>query len=188
MRLGDLQDRVLDVLQILGARLDRPAVAPAIRAWRAAADAEISFPWNTGFVGRKRELLDVEAMLCGGAPSHDKVAGKRPMPLDGSITGASFLHGVVCISAASGAGKTELVLEFAHRYAHEYKKVLWVHGEARYLRQSYLKLADHLGVAFGDNVLQTTTTERARSLHWIEGVAIEKINKELTRLVGWPGH
>jgi hypothetical protein len=181
LRLGDLRDRVLDVLQILGPRLGRPAVAPAVRAWRAAADAEIPFPWNTGFVGRERELLDVEAMLRGGAPAHDQAAGKRPMPLDGSITGASFLHGVVCISAASGAGKTELVLEFAHRHAHEYKKVLWVHGEARYLRQSYLKLADHLGVAVGDNVLQTTTTERARSLHGIEGVAIEKIKKELTR-------
>ena len=181
LRLGDLRDRVLDVLQILGARLGRPAVAPAVRAWRAAADAEIPFPWNTGFVGRERELLDVEAMLRGGAPANDKAAGKRPMAQDGSITGTSFLLGVVCISAASGAGKTELVLEFAHRHAHEYKKVLWVHGEARYLRQSYLKLADHLGIAVGDNVLQTTTTERARSLHGIEGVAIEKIKKELTR-------
>ncbi|XP_066396477.1 uncharacterized protein [Miscanthus floridulus] len=107
--------------------------------------------------------------------------GRGRCPWTASITGASFLHGVVCISAASGAGKTELVLEFAHRHAHEYKKVLWVHGEARYLRQSYLKLADHLGVAVGDNVLQTTTTERPRSLHGIEGVAIEKIKKELTR-------
>ncbi|XP_066342279.1 uncharacterized protein [Miscanthus floridulus] len=151
VRLDDLRDCVLNVLQILGARLDRPAVAPAVRAWRATADAEIPFPWNTGFIGRERELLDVEAMLCGGAPAHDKVAGKRSMPLDGSITGASFLHGVVCISAASSAGKTELVLEFAHRHAHVYKKVLWVHGEARYLRQSYLKLADHLGIAVGDN-------------------------------------
>jgi hypothetical protein len=182
VRLGDLRNRVIDVLQTLGARLGRPAVAPAVRAWRAAADAEIPFPWNTCFAGRERELLDVEAMLRGSAPAahDDKVAGKRPMPLYGSVTGALFLHGVLCISAASGAGKTELVLEFAHRHAHEYKKVLWVHGEARYLRQSYLKLADHLGVAVGDNVIQTAT-ERARSLREIEGLAIAKIKKELTR-------
>jgi hypothetical protein len=54
------------------------------------------------------------------------------MPLDGSITWAPLLHGVVycvCISAASSAGKTELVVEFAHRHAHEYKNVLWVHGD-----------------------------------------------------------
>ena len=40
-----------------------------------------------------------------------------------------------------------------------------------------------MGVVVGDNVLQTTMTERARSLHEIkvEGAAIAKIKKELTR-------
>lgn len=45
----------------------------------------------------------MEAMLRGGAPAHDKAAGKRSMPLDGSIIRASFLYGVVCISVAFGA-------------------------------------------------------------------------------------
>jgi hypothetical protein len=110
-------------------------------------------------------------MLRGGAPAHDKAAGKTE----------PFLHGVVCISSASRAGKTELVLEFADRRVEYIGPLGSRRGKAmRYLRESYLKLADHLGVAVGDNVLQTTS-QRARSLHGIEGVAIAKIKKELTR-------
>ncbi|RCV38670.1 hypothetical protein SETIT_8G161300v2 [Setaria italica] len=181
VRVGDLRDRILDVLEIVGARLGRRAVAAAIRAWRAEAELEIPFPWNAGFVGREKELLELESMLRGGASAHNKAAGKRPMFLDGAVSGEGpFLDGVVCISGTSGAGKTELALEFAHRHSHEYKKVLWVHGEARYLRQSYLKLADHLGIAVGDS-LSSSKGRSARPLHGIEGDAIAKINKELTR-------
>ena len=58
-----------------------------------------------------------------------------------------------------------------------------MHGEARYLRQSYLKLPDHLGIAVGDSFLLQSTGWRAaaRSLHDIEGDAIAKINNELAR-------
>ncbi|OEL31945.1 hypothetical protein BAE44_0007036 [Dichanthelium oligosanthes] len=181
VRAGDLRDRVLDVLEILGARLGRPAVAPAVRAWRAEAYLEIPFPWNAGFLGREKELLDLESMLRDGARAHDKAAGKRPMLPNGAVRDGLFLDGVVCISGGSGAGKTELALEFAHRHSHEYKKVLWVHGEPRYLRQNYLKLADHLGIAVGDNFLQSNNGRAPRSLRDIEGDAIAKINKELTR-------
>jgi hypothetical protein len=181
VRVGDLRDRVLDVLEIVGARLGRRAVAAAVRAWRAEAELEIPFPWNAGFVGRERELLELESMLRGGASARSKAAGKRPMFLDGAVSGEStFLDGVVCITGASGAGKTELALEFAHRHSHEYKKVLWVHGEARYLRQNYLKLADHLGIAVGDSI-SPSKGRSARPLHIIEGDAIAKINKEFTR-------
>ncbi|XP_062198323.1 uncharacterized protein LOC133901045 [Phragmites australis] len=177
---GDLRDRVLDVLEILGARLGRRAVTAAVKAWRAAADMELPFPRNAGFVGREKELLDVEAMLRGSERAYGNAAGKRAMDLDEMVIDEGpFVNGVVCISGVSGAGKTELALEFAHRLAHEYKKVLWVHGEARYLRQSYLKLADHLGVAVGDGISQST--DRSRSLPDIEGDAIAKIRKELMR-------
>nr|CAB3491840.1 unnamed protein product [Digitaria exilis] len=180
VRGGDLRDRVLDVVELVGARLGRRTVGPTVRAWRAEAQLEIPFPWNKGFVGREKELLDVDAMLRGGAAHHralldnDKASGKRPM----------YLDGVVCITGGSGAGKTELALEFVHRHCHEYKKVLWVHGEARYLRQSFLKLTDHLGIAVGDTTFFQSKSRSAtttRSLHDIEGDAIAKIKKELTR-------
>ncbi|KAJ1275926.1 hypothetical protein BS78_05G173700 [Paspalum vaginatum] len=184
VRVGDLRGSVFDVLEILGARLGRRAVALAISAWRAAADTEIPFQWNTGFVGRETELVELESTLRGGARALDKAAGKRPVNLHGAFSEGSFLDCVaVCVSGASGAGKTELALEFAHRHSHEYKKVLWVHGEARYLRQSYLKLADHLGVSVGDSISPSSTpADRARRrLHEIEGGAIAKVKKELTR-------
>nr|CAB3490111.1 unnamed protein product [Digitaria exilis] len=191
VRGGDLRDRVLDVVELVGARLGRRAVGPTVRAWRAEAELKIPFPWNEGFVGREKELLDVDAMLRGGAAHHralldnDKASGKRPMYLD-VVNNGAFLDGVVCITGSSGAGKTELALEFVHRHCHQYKKVLWVHGEARYLRQSFLKLADHLGIAVGDTIFfqskaRSTTTTTTRNLHDIEGDAIAKIKKELTR-------
>ncbi|CAL4992359.1 unnamed protein product [Urochloa decumbens] len=191
---GDLRERVLDVLGIVGALLGRRAVAPTVAAWRAEAALEIPFPRNAGFVGRVNELLDLESMLLlrGGAAActgarDDK--WKMPVRAPSGVTGGAageFLDGVVCIAGASGAGKTELAVEFAHRHAHEYKKVLWVHGEARYLRQSYLKLADRLGVAVGDTFLlpsktPTTNNTNAKTLYDIEGDAIAKINKELAR-------
>ncbi|CAO2149353.1 unnamed protein product [Urochloa humidicola] len=182
---GGLRNGVLDVLEILGARLGRRAVAPAVVASRAEAALEIPFPRNAAFVGRERELLDLKSMLRrrrrGGRSSHghdDK--GKSPIRT-AAVEGGAYLDGVVCITGASGAGKTELALEFAHRHAHEYKKVLWVHGEARYLRQSYLKLADRLGVAVGDTLLPSKTPTTTKTLYDIEGDAIAKINKELAR-------
>uniref|UniRef100_J3N960 AAA+ ATPase domain-containing protein n=1 Tax=Oryza brachyantha TaxID=4533 RepID=J3N960_ORYBR len=97
------------------------------------------------------------------------------------------MDGIACISGPSGSGKTELVLEYAHRHAMEYKKVLWVCGEARYLRMGYLKLADQLGLAVGDDLSLIAAGDRSSSgrKEWvfrgIEGDAIAKIKKELSR-------
>jgi hypothetical protein len=178
--------RLIDLLEIVGSRLGRRAVADAVRSWRAAAAAhpELPFARNERFVGRESELLDLEAVLFGKRPMHlveVEVFGGEP----------AFMDGVVCISGASGAGKTELVLEYAHRHAMEYKKVLWVRGEARYLRMGYLKLADRLGLAVGDDLSLIATGDRRSSgskkaeKEWIfrglESDAIAKIRKELTR-------
>ncbi|EEC68403.1 hypothetical protein OsI_36566 [Oryza sativa Indica Group] len=178
--------RLIDLLEIVGSRLGRRAVTDAVRSWRAAAAAhpELPFARNERFVGRESELLDLEAVLFGKRPMHlveVEVFGGEP----------AFMDGVVCISGASGAGKTELVLEYAHRHAMEYKKVLWVRGEARYLRMGYLKLADRLGLAVGDDLSLIATGDRRSSgskkaeKEWIfrglESDAIAKIRKELTR-------
>lgn len=184
---GDVRDRVLDVLDALGARLGRRAVVAAVSRWRAAAeqDPELPFPRNAGFVGRAKELADVAALLRGGptrAYSKALKQAARDEELMGQLTIdqdlGPFVSGAVCVSGPSGAGKTELVLEFAHRYSRQYKRVLWVHGEPRFLRLSYLRLADHLGVAVGDD---PAAASGPRSLPEIEGDAIAKIRKELAR-------
>ncbi|KAM0070655.1 putative P-loop containing nucleoside triphosphate hydrolase [Helianthus debilis subsp. tardiflorus] len=48
---------------------------------------------------------------------------------------------VMCITGGPGMGKTEVALEFEHRYSHRYKMVIWVGGEFRYLRQHLLNLS-----------------------------------------------
>jgi hypothetical protein len=53
---------------------------------------------------------------------------------------------VIFINGSSGIGKTELALEFAYRYSQWYKMVLWIGGEARYLRQNILNLSMSLGL------------------------------------------
>ncbi|KAG8090032.1 hypothetical protein GUJ93_ZPchr0011g28540 [Zizania palustris] len=179
---GNQRNRLIDLLEILTSRLGRRAMTEAVRSWRAAAYPELPFLRNAGFVGRERELLDLEAVLLGGARSR----GKRPMHMAevDAYGETAFLNGVVCISGPSGAGKTELVLEFAHRHAQDYKKVLWVRGEARYLRFGYLKLADQLGLAVGDDlsIVAAAAPSRKRWIfHGIESDSIAKIRKELTR-------
>ncbi|KAB8115652.1 hypothetical protein EE612_056293 [Oryza sativa] len=178
--------RLIDLLEIVGSRLGRRAVTDAVRSWRAAAAVhpELPFARNERFVGRESELLDLEAVLFGKRPMH-------LVEVEVFCGEPAFMDGVVCISGASGAGKTELVLEYAHRRAMEYKKVLWVRGEARYLRMGYLKLADQLGLAVGDDLSLIAAGDRRSSgskkaeKEWIfrglESDAIAKIRKELTR-------
>jgi len=177
VHVGDLCDCVLDMIEILSAQLERRAMVPAVGAWCAEADLEIPFYWNR----RPGE---------GAARPRVHAARRRSCPRQGRREEADaserrlrrewpLLDGLVCTPA-----RPALALEFAHRHRHEYKKVLcWVHGEARYLRQSYLKHADHLGIAVGDSFLLQSTGWRAaaRSLRDIEGDAIAKINKELAR-------
>ncbi|KAJ0960442.1 hypothetical protein J5N97_001724 [Dioscorea zingiberensis] len=55
-------------------------------------------------------------------------------------------RGVALVTGESGIGKTELLLEFAYRFSHRYKMVLWVGGEVRYRRRNYMKLLPILGI------------------------------------------
>lgn len=86
---------------------------------------------------------------------------------------------IVCINGGPGIGKTEVALEFAHRYSQRYKMVLWVGGEARYFRQNILNLSLNLG-------LDVTADEekergRIRSFDEQETEAFKRVKREVFR-------
>lgn len=87
--------------------------------------------------------------------------------------------GVLCVNGSSGVGKTELALEFAHRYCQRYKMVVWVGGEARYLRQNILNLSINLGL----DVSAEAERERGRmrSFEEQEQDAFQRVKRELFR-------
>jgi len=89
----------------------------------------------------------------------------------------SVCSSVICINGVSGIGKSELVLEFAHRYHQRYKMVLWVGGEARYLRQNLLNLSLNLGLDVGaDSEIERG---RIRSFEDQEFEAFKRVKREL---------
>lgn len=86
---------------------------------------------------------------------------------------------VVCINGSSGIGKTELALEFAYRYSQRYKMVLWIGGEARYLRQNILNLSMSLGLDISAEAEKERG--RIRSFEEQEFDAFQRVKRELFR-------
>jgi hypothetical protein len=86
------------------------------------------------------------------------------------------------LTGIPGIGKSELALEFAYRHSQKYRRVLWVGGECRYLRQNYLNQANLLGVDVG---METTTKvggrARVRTFEEHEADALHKVRHELER-------
>ncbi|GAV69371.1 NB-ARC domain-containing protein [Cephalotus follicularis] len=96
-----------------------------------------------------------------------------------SGTYKSLGSSVICINGFPGIGKTEIALEFAHRYSQRYKTVLWVGGEARYFRQNILNLSLNLGL----DVSADAEKERGRirSFEEQEFDAFKRVKRELFR-------
>ncbi|XP_047049763.1 uncharacterized protein LOC124654823 [Lolium rigidum] len=86
---------------------------------------------------------------------------------------------VICISGISGIGKTELALEFAYRYSQRYKMVLWIGGEARYLRQNILNLSRYLGLDISAEAEKEHG--RIRNFEEQELDAFQRVKRELFR-------
>ncbi|KAF8654503.1 hypothetical protein HU200_061693 [Digitaria exilis] len=86
---------------------------------------------------------------------------------------------VICINGSSGIGKTELALEFAYRYSQQYKMVLWIGGEARYLRQNILNLSMNLGLDISAEAEKDRG--RIRSFEEQEFDAFQRVKRELFR-------
>ncbi|KAJ0715848.1 putative P-loop containing nucleoside triphosphate hydrolase [Helianthus annuus] len=86
---------------------------------------------------------------------------------------------VMCITGGPGMGKPKVALEFAHRYSHRYKMVIWVGGECQYLRQSLLNLSLDLELDASADVEKERG--RIRSFGEQETESFKKIKTELFR-------
>ncbi|KAF5781346.1 putative AAA+ ATPase domain, P-loop containing nucleoside triphosphate hydrolase, TIR [Helianthus annuus] len=86
---------------------------------------------------------------------------------------------IVCINGGPGVGKTELALEFAHRYSQRYKMVLWVGGECRYFRQNIFNLSMNLGLDISAD--EEKERGRIRSFDEQETEAFKRVKREVFR-------
>jgi hypothetical protein len=102
-----------------------PPRAPGLTRRRVWGDVPAR---NPGFTGRKKLLARVRQAL---------MAGDRAV--------VQVLHGI------GGVGKTQLAIEYAHRFAGEYEVVWWVNAErAGLIGEQFAVLATELGCAPAD--------------------------------------
>ncbi|KAL5078417.1 hypothetical protein RYX36_017401, partial [Vicia faba] len=237
---GNLRSCILRVLSILRARLGRKNVGPKDNHNMLGVENLLPFPRNAYFVGREKEVMEIEGFLFGNrsfcteqqVQDHCRASGsgqsegladeesettvgkggggryisleigrnKEPnleawieQPIIGNNSlkrlknkkskNGSYnkslcsISSVICISGVSGIGKSELALEFAHRYYQRYKMVLWIGGEARSLRQNILNLSRNFGLDVGAD--SETERGRIRSFEEQELEAFKRIKREL---------
>ena len=176
---------VVQLVVLLAARLGRRSATERINRWRKMVEKEeLPFPRKENFVGRKKELSEMEHILFGdiqGEYSEERPRHRRGKKKESKLSG----KGIVCVSGRSGIGKTELLLEYAYRFSQRYKTVLWVSGEKRYLRQSYLNLRSFLEV---DTSLELGRSERVRPrcFEEQEEEAVAKVKRELSWDIPYP--
>ncbi|KAK9170190.1 hypothetical protein Syun_002330 [Stephania yunnanensis] len=220
---------VFEALILLGTRLGRRSVVDRVETWKKRVES-MEFPYrrNEKFVGRKRELLELELMLFDGVDhvaqnerfeletmrSRSKLLGdprsknriikskgkevaeQKQCEENGDVQGGGeslrkwkkkassripYGKGVACVSGEPGIGKTELLLEFCYRHAQRYKTVLWIRGEAKYMRQNYINLFSLLDVDTSIENQLFIDTESRRSFEELEGESIRRLRKEFMR-------
>ncbi|GAB4834432.1 hypothetical protein Ancab_032688 [Ancistrocladus abbreviatus] len=243
---GNWRDCILRAVTLLAMRLGRRSVVERVARWREKVEKEeFPFPRNENFIGRKKELSELEFILFGDVTGDSErdyfdlkarpkrknltlgwsrcssfderqrdigaVKGKEPVvwkesekeiemqsteipqkqchALRGKTGGKYgrrkrsmkivYGKGVACISGESGIGKTELLLEFAYRHHQRYKMVLWIRGQSRYIRQSYLNMWPFLEVDIGfENYCEKN---RIKTFEEQEEAAIFRVRRELMR-------
>ncbi|KAF9613259.1 hypothetical protein IFM89_006758 [Coptis chinensis] len=238
--LNKLRDCISEAIILLGRKLGRRSVVERAKRWMEKAAEEFPFPRNDSFVGRKKELLELELMLFGdlnengrnecfelqniqrrrvknkdGAemrlgtqtkgkeavvwkesdvdiemesnaslPKHFQLsAGKSGsrQTRRGQPTRATYRKGIACVSGERGIGKTELLLEFAYKFSQSYRMVLWVGGEARYVRQNYMNLLYLLEVDVATENQLSLESNKPRNFEELEGEAVRRLRKEFMR-------
>ncbi|XP_047966689.1 uncharacterized protein LOC125211055 [Salvia hispanica] len=162
---------------------------------------ELPFQRNKFFVGREREVLEIESALfgCLEQECESKVSNKfismdvgrcqepnleawvevEPTVKRATKHRKSKGGSVVCITGPPGVGKTEVALEFAYRYSQRYKMVLWFGGEARYFRQNILNISVNMGLDVSAD--EEKERGRIRSFEEQEMEAFKRVKRELFR-------
>lgn len=249
---GNWRDCILQAVVFLATRLGRRSVVDRVNKWKEMVEKEeFPFPRNEDFVGRNKELSELELILFGdvtGDGEREYFELKTRHRQTGLLIGRaeSFLEeqngkgqkvksssgkgkervlwkesekdiemhrlcspviplrpikmknggprysrkkrsmqilygkGIACVSGDSGIGKTELALEYAYRFSQRYKMVLWVGGEARYIRQNFLSLYNILEV---DLCIGNIHLDKGilKCFEEQEEEAITRVRKELMR-------
>ncbi|XP_076949037.1 uncharacterized protein LOC143621515 [Bidens hawaiensis] len=134
---------------------------------------EIPFCKNRFFVGREKEIAEMEALFFG--------SGDLEEHNEEVLKGSKYKkpNSVVCVNGEPGMGKTELALEFAYRYLQRYKMVIWVGGEGKYLRQNLLNSSLNLGLDLSAD--GEKERGRIRSFDEQETEAFKRIKQALFR-------
>lgn len=247
---GNWRDCIMQTVVFLATGLGRRSVIDRINRWREKVEKEeFLFPRNEDFVGRQKELSELElilfgdvtgdgereyfelktrhkrrSLLIGKSDKHHEKENSKDLQSENSSKGKEpvlwkeseyeiemqrlgspvkqyrplrrkngsrharkrnppkilYGKGIACVSGDSGIGKTELALEYAYRFSQRYKMVLWVGGEARYIRQNYLALRNLLDVDIS-NENHSLKKGRAKCFEEQEEEAIASIRKELMR-------
>jgi tetratricopeptide (TPR) repeat protein len=140
--VGLSEERALDELLAAGGRPvhsvgGRPAPPPAGRVARfpGATPPVWNVPSrNASFTGRGRVLESLRDGLATGA----------------TVVLPQALYGM------GGVGKTQIAIEYAHRFAADYDVVWWVSAEQpAMIRVALAELAPHIGVPAADSVAET---------------------------------
>ncbi|GII54611.1 hypothetical protein Pth03_30000 [Planotetraspora thailandica] len=99
---------------------------------------------NTTFTGRAEVLERLRAQLVGGSQA-----------IVTQATAPQALYGL------GGVGKTQLAIEYAHRFMTDYDVVWWISAEqADLLNNAMAELAERLGIRVGDNVADAAQAAR----------------------------
>ncbi|HEY1353760.1 MAG TPA: tetratricopeptide repeat protein [Ktedonobacteraceae bacterium] len=141
------QGTAFDDLQCL------PHNKKAVSAWRNRDHA-----WQDVTAGLRAIFDEVFPMITGTPPAAGPAYWNVPVPRNPFFIGQDAflerLHARLwdtqtaaygqfqAISGMGGIGKTQLAVEYAYRYRHEYQAVLWAHAEsAQSLAASYVNIA-----------------------------------------------
>ena len=103
---------------------------------------------NKDFIGRKKELSDLEIALKSGQ------------------------HSAITNAGMGGVGKTQLALEYAYRHESEYELIYWIRSETVQSIKSDLRmLGEEMGIAedflSDDKVISTVKGELERRKGWL---------------------